>query len=68
MKSHHQTIQCPMPDCNGSILFDTYRMLEGAKYACPGCGAEIGIASDSKEKVKKTMGKFERMKEKLMNK
>jgi hypothetical protein len=57
-----------MPDCNGSILFDTYRMLEGAKYACPDCSVEIGIASDSKEKVEKTMGKFERMKEKLMSK
>jgi len=65
MMNKEQQIPCPMPDCNGHIIFDTYKLLEGAKFTCPDCKASIGIAAESKEEVEDAMTKFEKMKKKL---
>lgn len=59
---------CPVPDCDGEISFNTYKLLEGAEFVCPKCKGAIGLAPESKDKVEKTMGKFERMRKQLLKK
>lgn len=65
LKTEHQTMPCPMGDCNGQIIFNTWSMLQGAKYACPNCHAEIGISPESHDKVEETIGKFEQMRDNM---
>lgn len=68
LDTHYQKMPCPVPECDGEISFNTYKLLEGNEFVCPQCDGAIGLAPESREKVKKTMGKFEHMREKLLEK
>ncbi len=61
-------MQCPVQGCNGTIIFNTYKLLEGSKFVCPVCNSQIGLAPDSKDKVENTMDKFETMRKQLLKK
>lgn len=68
LNTQDQRMPCPVAGCDGEISFNTYKLLEGAKFVCSKCKGEIGLAPESRDKVEKTMGKFERMREKLLEK
>jgi len=59
-----QKISCPQ--CQGTIVFDIYALLQGVQFACPQCGAAISLASESKDKVNDTMEKLNELKQKAL--
>lgn len=60
---NEQTIPCPI--CKMGIPFDTRQLLQGIRFTCPGCGAGIGLAAESKDIVEKALAAFEEEREKL---
>lgn len=68
LNTQDQRMPCPVPECNGEIAFNTYKLLQGSKFVCPKCKGAIGIATESRDKVEKTMSKFEDMRETLLKK
>jgi len=50
------------PICHSTIPFDTKQLLAGIQFSCPQCHSSIGLATESKEIVKKTMIKLEELK------
>ncbi len=58
-----QTIPCPV--CKTGIPFDTGQLLLGTRFACPGCGAGIGLASESKDVVVKALAAFQEERDRL---
>lgn len=58
-----QTIPCPV--CKTGIPFDTRQLLRGIRFACPGCGAGIGLAAESKDVVEKVLVAFEEERDRL---
>lgn len=58
-----QTIPCPV--CKIGIPFDTRQLLQGIRFTCPGCGAAIGLAAESKDVVAKALAAFEEERDKL---
>ncbi len=63
MINQEQAIPCPT--CQTKIPFDAQQLLMGVQFACPGCHALIGLASESKPQVQETMQKFENLKQEL---
>ncbi len=58
---HTQKITCP--SCRqAEIIYDTYALLQGVKFACPKCNAQIGLAQESIHQVQTTMSKFDQLK------
>ena len=57
MKNLDQKIPCPV--CNSTIPFDVNQLLMGVQFTCPNCHAAVGLASESKPVVEKTMQKIE---------
>ena len=66
LNTQNQKMPCPVAGCEGEISFNTYKLLEGAKFVCPNCKGEIGLAPGSRDKVENTLTKFEKMREKLL--
>ena len=63
MTNTTQIIPCPV--CQTNIPFDTKQLLMGVKFTCPNCQASIGLDSESKPLVEKTLEKFEDLKKNL---
>lgn len=55
-----QTIPCPV--CKTGVPFDLQRLLQGAEFACPNCGAGIGLADESKPAVLSALEALEKVK------
>jgi transcription initiation factor IIE alpha subunit len=55
-----QTIPCPT--CTTPISFDIKQLLDGVEFTCPNCQQSIGLAPDSKDKVKETLNRFDDIK------
>lgn len=60
MMTQMQTIACP--NCQQPITFDVKMLLTGSQFQCSGCHSSIGLATESKTIVEKTMEKFEQLK------
>lgn len=60
MSVFQKKISCPI--CHSTIPFDTKQLLAGIQFSCPQCHSSIGLATESKEIVKKTMIKLEELK------
>lgn len=60
---NEQTIPCPV--CKTGIPFDARQLLQGTRFACPGCGAGISLAAESKDVVEKALTAFEEVRDKL---
>lgn len=61
---NQQKMTCP--SCQqGEIIYDTYALLQGVKFSCPVCHAQVGLAQESHQQVQETMQKFEHMKQNL---
>jgi transcription initiation factor IIE alpha subunit len=56
-----QSIPCPV--CKTKIPFDTKQLLLGVQFVCSNCQSAIGLATESKAIVQKTIEKFEVVKE-----
>lgn len=52
-----QTIQCLA--CQTPIPFDAGELVRGRQFVCPGCGAAIALASESREVVSKALTAFD---------
>lgn len=61
---NQQQLNCP--DCNTPITYDTYGLLQGRKFSCPKCALAIGLAPQSKDKVKNAMEEYEALKANLL--
>jgi len=58
---NEQKITCP--SCQqAEIIFDTYALLQGVKFVCPNCNAQIGLSQESHNQVQATMKEFDRLK------
>ena len=68
MSQTQQSIQCPTSGCNGTIVIDTYMLLNGATFSCPQCKVTIGLAAESRNVVSDTMDKFEDLKRNIQPK
>jgi len=55
----------PCPTCQTKIPFDAHQLMMGVQFACPGCHALIGLASESRPEVAETMEKFDNLKQRL---
>jgi len=63
--TNNQKINCP--NCQSEIIFDTYALLQGVRFTCANCQAQIGLCNESKGVVGDAMNKFEQMKRSSMN-
>lgn len=60
-------LSIPCPVCQTAIFFDPQLLLQGAQFSCPKCAAAIGLAAESKEIVKDSLEKFEKMKSEVLS-
>lgn len=56
------TIQCPI--CQNTIEIEVYALLQGQKFTCTKCSADIGLAANSFSTVENAVHKFEDLKSK----
>ena len=59
-----QKIPCPV--CKTPIPFDPYQLIKGVQFACPNCGAVVGVAQQSVDTVKNAMEEFDEMKKNVL--
>jgi predicted RNA-binding Zn-ribbon protein involved in translation (DUF1610 family) len=58
--------QIPCPDCGTPISFNAMMLLQGTKFSCPKCLAQIGIAQESKPVVNEAIQELAEMKKQAM--
>ncbi len=63
MIQSEQNIPCPV--CKTGIPFDPRQLVMGTQFVCPGCGAGVGLAMESRELVDKALTAFEMERAKL---
>jgi len=56
MFNNQQIIPCP--ECRTGIPFNTGQLLAGHRFTCPGCGAVVALAEESREVATKTYNEF----------
>ncbi|HEU4717323.1 MAG TPA: hypothetical protein VFU15_05810 [Bacteroidia bacterium] len=59
-------LSIPCPDCKTPIPFDPRMLIQGAQFSCPKCKAFLGLASESKEIVRESLDKFDKMKSEVL--
>ena len=57
-------IECPA--CKiGTISLEPHLLAQGASFSCSSCGAELFVSRESREKLQKSVEKYDEYKEKL---